>query len=129
MEDQKFYIGVKAFISKDNKVLVLFKDDGDLRIPGGKIQEGEDFATALKREVMEETRLEIETGPPFATWLHPKLMNGFPIFLVGYRCKYLSGEVVLNEEHANYRWVNEQDLDSLNDESIFFEQLRKYFIT
>jgi 8-oxo-dGTP diphosphatase len=127
MEDQKFYIGVKAFIKKDDTVLVLFDKSNGVRFPGGKIQEGEDYITALKREVKEETSLEISVREPFTTWLHIKQMNGLPIFLIGYMCEYVSGDVVLNEEHERFKWVSAQDMDILNDGSVFFEQLPKYF--
>ena len=40
--DQIFFVGQKAFIGKDNKVLVLFNTRNKIDFPGGKIQEGEE---------------------------------------------------------------------------------------
>ncbi len=73
-EDAQFYVVQKTFIRKGNEVLVLGDPEEGLDYPGGKIQEGEiDPAQSLKREVREETGLEIEVGDPFVTWT-----NTFP---------------------------------------------------
>ena len=68
-EDALFYIGQKAFIEKDDEVLVLNDPNYGLDFPGGKIQAGEiNFKESLRREVREETSLEIEVGEPFVVW-------------------------------------------------------------
>src|SRR4030042_4668310 len=108
-EDKLFYVGQKAFINKNDEVLVLFDPILGLDYPGGKIQEGEtNFDVALKREVMEETGLEIEVGDPFARWYFefgPGHRNaGKKVFLIGYKCKYKSGEVKISEEHNKFKW-------------------------
>ena len=41
-QDQLFFVGQKAFIVRDGKVLVLFNPEGKIDFPGGKIQEGEE---------------------------------------------------------------------------------------
>jgi 8-oxo-dGTP pyrophosphatase MutT (NUDIX family) len=64
-KDQVFSVGQKAFIEKNGEILVLILPNGMLDFPGGKIQEGEtDLDIAFKREVKEETGLDIEIGQP-----------------------------------------------------------------
>ena len=119
-----FQVGQKAFIEKNGELLVLFAPSGLFDFPGGRIDEGEtDLIEALKREVREETALEIEVGWPFATWLSA----GSAIYLVGYRCRYVSGEVVLSNEHTGFRWVDRSSYESLDDGSAPFAALRRYF--
>ncbi|MEJ0021163.1 MAG: NUDIX domain-containing protein [Candidatus Doudnabacteria bacterium] len=132
-EDKLFFVGQKAFIEKNGEVLILITPVG-LDFPGGKVQEGEkDFVESLKREVREETGLEIEVGSPFATWLfeYPadhKKRPGQQIYLVGYKCKYLSGEVQLSEEHEEYQWVNKDNFTQMNrNPAAYFETLERYF--
>lgn len=129
--DKLMYVGQKAFIERNGEVLVLFDQKQRLDFPGGKIQEGKiDVDTSLKREVLEETRLEIEVGNPFTTWsfeLPPEHRNIGTVFLVGYRCTYLSGEIKLSGEHSSFRWVNNNTYRQLDNGSDHFKALEKYF--
>ena len=131
-EDAQFYVGQKAFIEKDGAVLVLNDPTEGLDFPGGKIQVGEiDFIEALKREVREETKLEIEVGAPFTVWYNefsaPHRNAGKKVYLVGFRCKYKSGEVVLSDEHDNFRFVTKENYHEVDDESPYFKALDTYF--
>jgi 8-oxo-dGTP pyrophosphatase MutT (NUDIX family) len=131
MEDKLFFVGQKAFIEKNGEILVLITKDLGVDLPGGKIQEGEDdLDESLKREVKEETNLEIEVGDIFIRWSF-KLRYGHNIgkkvFLVGFRCKYKSGEIKIGDEHSGYKWVNKDNYKELNDGSEHFKALEKYF--
>jgi 8-oxo-dGTP diphosphatase len=109
---QLFQVGQKALIERDGEVLVMFFPNGWLDLPGGRIDEGEtDLIAALKSEVTEETTLEIEVGEPFAT----SLARNTAVYLVVYRCRYVSGEVTLSEEHSAYRWVNRTNYHEVDD--------------
>lgn len=46
---------VRAVIIKGNKILMVHTNKGDYKLPGGGLEEKEDFEEALKREVQEET--------------------------------------------------------------------------
>ncbi len=50
---------VRAVIFNDGKLLMIHTNRGDYKFPGGGVDEGEDFATALKREVSEESGYEL----------------------------------------------------------------------
>lgn len=87
---------------------------------------------SLKREVFEETTLEIEVGNPFHAWYftisnskHPSF--GKKVFLVAYTCTYISGEVKLSNEHASCVWVDKDSYPALDDGSNHFKALEKYF--
>lgn len=136
--DALFCVGQKAFIEKDEKVLVLFDPVEGLDFPGGKIQEGEavdadasSLVLSLKREVIEETGLEIEVYNPFAVWYHefPKTHRNYPkvVYLVAFKAKYISGDVKLSEEHNNFRWVDKNNYKEVDDGSDYFDVLEKYF--
>jgi 8-oxo-dGTP pyrophosphatase MutT (NUDIX family) len=131
-EDQLLYVGQKAFIAKDGQVLILMDPKLGLDFPGGKIQEGEtDFTQALQREVREETGLEIKPGDAFCTWYNifvPQHRHaGKKVYLVGFKCRYLSGEVILSDEHSSYQWVDKNSYRTLDDGSEYFKALEKYY--
>ena len=51
---------VRAIINKDDTYLLIFsKSIGDYKFPGGGIEKGENFKTALVREIHEECGMEI----------------------------------------------------------------------
>jgi len=127
-----FFVGQKAFIEKDGEVLVLNDPDEGLDFPGGRIDEGEiNLADSMKREVMEEVGLEIEVGKPFVTWFNAfpdsHSLAGKKVFLIGYRCKYLSGEVKLSHEHNKFKWVSKENYKEIDDGTDYFNYLVKYF--
>ncbi len=131
-EDALFYVVQKAFIDKDGEILTLNDPNEGLDYPGGKIQEDEiDLAGALKREVREEIGLEIEIGDPFTIWQEVFSQThryaGKKVYLVAFKCKYGSGEVVLSEEHDKFRWVNKDNYHEVDDKTSYFNLLDKYF--
>lgn len=132
-EDALFYVGQKAFIKKGDEILLLIDPVLGMDFPGGKIQEGEtDLLASLRREVREETQLEIEIGDPFATSSYTFRPDhryaGKTIFFVGYECQYLGGEVVLSDEHTAYHWVNKETYKQFDKgKSISTNLVEKFF--
>lgn len=82
-------------------------------IPGGKIQYGETSEDALRREIQEETALDI-TDIEFAIvqdCVHSgEFYRDAHFVLLNYTCRAISGtEVRLNEEAQEFRWVSLQE--------------------
>jgi len=134
--DSKIFVAQKAFIEKNGKVLVLrdpaYVIDGQvgLDFPGGRFRYGVDPHEELKREIAEETGLEVEIGRPFMTWAninHKRVSNKFEIYLIGFECKYKSGEVTLSEEHDGFEWVDEKSYNKWKEDSSYFQALEQYF--
>jgi ADP-ribose pyrophosphatase YjhB (NUDIX family) len=113
-------VAVNAFLIKDNKFLLLKRNDPPLiwGPPGGKLEVNEDPVTGLIREVKEETNLDIEVVMPVTTWFGE--FNDKKIFAVDYLSYYVSGEIKLSAEHNSYRWLTLQELR---------KEQEKYFIS
>jgi ADP-ribose pyrophosphatase YjhB (NUDIX family) len=115
------YLAVSAAIIHAGKMLIVRRARapayGVFTLPGGGVEAGETLHEAIIREVREETALAIE-----------------PIGLAGYRevigrdrddkverhfvilpfaARWLAGEVALNEELAEARWLVPADLAGL----------------
>lgn len=128
-----FLIGPRATIynTKTNKVLLLQRNDGNnvWEIPGGKRENNEDIVDALKREVQEETGLIINeyklvyVSPIFEN--HPVLK---PFLNIGYLCLVDNSDVVISDEHIEYKWVSVEELANYLDNDIYNDLLKKGMI-
>ena len=93
---------------------------GDWGILGGGIDENEELDETLKREAKEEFGIEIANLVPYT--FHDDTRNKYfadghveEIYMVYniYDCEYIKGEVTLNDEWEEYRWVETKDLKNL----------------
>jgi 8-oxo-dGTP diphosphatase len=102
--------GVKGIVIRDDRILVLVKQNGKLDLPGGRVENGETIQSALQREIIEETGLKVEIHDPVEEWSFYKtpdqLIKGITL-----ECAYLYGKVKLCGEHKRYFWAA---IDSIN---------------
>lgn len=120
-ENALFTVGQKAFIIHDQKLLVMTSEKYGIDFPGGRIKEGEkDFEAELKREVLEETGLEIIVGKPYETWFF-ETKEGVKIFCIGYLCTSNSREVTVSHEHDSYQWVDKNSYKDLTNNPAVYD--------
>lgn len=85
-------------------------------IPGGHIDFGEDIVAGLKREIEEELNLHITVGDPFGVFTYTNAIKGSHSIEVIHFAKFIDpiDKIKLNpEDHSEYRWVAEHELDSI----------------
>jgi 8-oxo-dGTP diphosphatase len=91
------------------------KEGGSLghkwEFPGGKLEEGEGDADALRREFLEELGVAVEVGPLLASAEFTHNKNRF--FLNAYRIVFGSYEFRMTE-HTEWRWVNLEEIEKLD---------------
>lgn len=108
--DINFRIAVKAFIVKDNKILVIKRRSNDVHkpnewdIPGGRLDLGEDPNEGVKRETLEEVKLHIEPLIPLHVQ-HFTRDDGQLITMIIFLCKADSHDLELSPEHQEHNWV------------------------
>lgn len=118
MPIKPFRLAVKAVILDEQGRCLLIRRSahnrnfvGRWEWPGGKVDPGEDFATALKREVMEETGLQVEiTGLAGATHFE---MPAVHVILLCLEARPAGGELKLSEEHDDSGWTPLAELGRL----------------
>ena len=124
-----FYLGVKILIvNREGRILLLLRSPSgtkgwDIRegrefwdVPGGRIQRGEDIAEALRRELYEETGLQIDdrdfqfAGYHVSSARIPVGEADAGLILFVHKCKWdLVPEVRLSPEHSNLCWATPEE--------------------
>ncbi len=107
------YYVVKALIQKDDEILLVKRSKNDVHspgrwsTPGGGVEQNESAIQALHREVREEVDLVISPLKVIGTKHFIGDDTKSTIVVTYVLCEYISGNVVLNEEHDEFRWIRE----------------------
>tara|TARA_Y100000310_G_scaffold201547_1_gene201643 strand:+ start:491 stop:913 length:423 start_codon:yes stop_codon:yes gene_type:complete len=120
----KLFVATKAFILNNNKVLLLRESNkyqegtnsGKFDVPGGRINPGERSNESLKREIKEETGLDVKIGKPFFVNEWRPIVNGEQWQIVGifFKCESESNQVTLSEDHNHHIWIGPSDYRNYN---------------
>ena len=109
---KQFYVGVAAIIEHNNQILVLKrspeKDVGAnlWEVVTGRLEEEEDPLIGVLREIEEEVSLKTKVIMPIHTKFFYRGGKEYPMVLISYWCKYISGEVKISWEHSEYKWLD-----------------------
>jgi ADP-ribose pyrophosphatase YjhB (NUDIX family) len=111
----KHSVSVAGVIADDHgrALLIQRADNQRWEPPGGVLELGETIHEGLRREIKEETGLDIE--PVALTGVY-KNMNRSIIALV-FRCKITGGDLTITDETAAYRWTSADEVRDLADEA------------
>jgi 8-oxo-dGTP diphosphatase len=115
------FLAVSAAILRDGKVLVVRRARkpalGVYTLPGGGVEVGETLVEAVKREVREETTLEVE--PVALAGQREVIVRDAEgcverhFVILSFACRWLAGEPALNEELDDARWLEPGELAGL----------------
>ena len=111
----RYSVSVAGVIADDHgrALLIQRADNQRWEPPGGVLELGETIHEGLRREIKEETGLDIE--PVALTGVY-KNMNRSIIALV-FRCKITGGDLTITDETAAYRWTSADEVRDLADEA------------
>lgn len=143
IKDKKLhYISITGKIFKDNKVLIVKRAPTEKNypnrwiVPGGKLttddyvslQPNSDslwynvIETALKREIKEETDLEVEDIQYLVDMAFVR-GDGIPTLIIACTCDYCSGEVKLPPELTDFAWVDLEEAKNFDLIAGVYEEL------
>ena len=112
-------VGVGAVVVRDGKALIVKRAHeprkGEWSLPGGLLELGESLQDAVRREIREETSLDITVGPIIETFdrVHRdeagKIRYHFVI--VDFVCWPNGGEAVPGSDAEGVAWVTAGEID------------------
>jgi ADP-ribose pyrophosphatase YjhB (NUDIX family) len=108
-------VSVAGVITDDHgrALLIQRRDNHHWEPPGGVLELAESIHDGLRREVREETGLDVE--PIILTGVYKNITRG--IVALVFRCKVTGGRLTTNDEVAAFQWAKEADISALMSET------------
>ena len=119
----RFHITVKGICVYNGKTLIMKRVRpstdglGYWELTGGGLEYGETPHQALKRELREETGLKIKIIKPIYTFT--AIREDYQTVGIGFLAIPEDDHVQISEEHTDYKWVDEKELQATLDPHIF----------
>lgn len=114
MSDKPGIDVVAAVVERDGRFLITQRNPRAVfplywEFPGGKVEAGEDDATALRREIAEELNASIEVGDLIGHRIHDyeTLVLDFRV----YRCRLLEDHMECRGVH-DLKWVTLEEMEA-----------------
>jgi len=127
------HVGVKGLVCVRDACLLLKSTKGYWDIPGGRIDENETLDDTLRRELREElpqiTNFSIG-DIVHAYRLSKNIDDEKGLVLLFYKVDAESFDVVLSDEHQEYRWITRDTLPEFSVSGVpiepgYYEAVRK----
>jgi 8-oxo-dGTP diphosphatase len=107
MNSAQFRVAVSALLFDEHRVLLARRRDIDWwNLPGGGMELGETVEQTVKREVLEETGLEVEVGQLVGVYSKPQKQEVVLTFL----CQKVGGMLTETEESRECCYFAPNDL-------------------
>jgi ADP-ribose pyrophosphatase YjhB (NUDIX family) len=109
------------FDSSGKKVLLVRRaDNGKWAVPGGYMESGESFSEACKREVREETGLEVNVNRLIGIYTSPNLLleysdgNKWQLVVFHFDAEFVKGELRPSEETTEFGFFSLSEVNALD---------------
>ena len=127
MAGSRIMVGVGAVIEDEAGKVLLVKHvperggfwQGKWICPGGELELGETIEEGIKREVMEETRLEIELVSPLIPFDRIVRAGGevsLHVIYIDYLARVVGGKLEVGSDIGEAIWVEKQRIPQIWDE-------------
>ena len=118
---------VRAIVLRDGKLLMVQEsDDGLWSLPGGWVDVGDSPSTAIRREVLEETGLNVKVTKLLGIWdrnLHGHPPYPWHVYKTLFLCEELGGELQISHESLDIGFFDIDNLPALSLTRIVKEEI------
>lgn len=126
-------VAVGAVIVRAGRALVVRRAHeprkGEWSLPGGRVELGESLVGALRREMREETGLDVTVGPVIEVFDRvlraPDGRVRYHFVIVDYLCSAEAGEAVAGDDTEAVAWIQEADIERYGVDAHAAAVLRK----
>ncbi|WP_080043553.1 NUDIX hydrolase [[Actinomadura] parvosata] len=110
-QESRHSVSVAGVVVDDQgrALLIQRRDNGHWEAPGGILELDEDIISGVRREVREETGLDVE--PEQLTGVYKNMKRG--IVALVFRCRPFSGSLTETSESQDFRWVTAEEVRAL----------------
>jgi 8-oxo-dGTP diphosphatase len=113
-------VGVGGVVVRDGRALIVKRSHeprrGEWSIPGGTVEVGEALAEAVRRELLEETGLEVTIGPVLEMFdrIHRDSEGRvrYHFVIIDFLCHAVAGEAVAGSDADAVAWVTANELEA-----------------
>lgn len=125
-------VGVGAVVQDERgRLLVVRRGNAPARdrwtLPGGKVERGERLTEAVRRELAEETGLDVEVGEPVG--VTEVVDDARHYVIVDLRATVVGGELQAGDDAAEVRWMGRADLETVDTTRGLLEFLDEHGVT
>ena len=121
---EQILVAVGAVIGDDRGRILLVKHkkerggywQGKWICPGGELEFGEEIKEGIKREVKEETNLEIELVRPLVPFdriVKPDKETSLHVIYIDYIAKLIGGELKVDSDVGEALWVEKENIPKI----------------
>jgi ADP-ribose pyrophosphatase YjhB (NUDIX family) len=119
-EDKDLFLALKRSLDS-------FSRPGDWDLPGGNVLYGELHKDSLKREIKEETILEVENIKPVQVITNYNKEKKIYYIFVGHYGQATSDNVKISNEHSEFRWVTKNEFIKLKPAKYLVDLVKEVF--
>ena len=95
-------VGVSSVVhDQAGRILLIKTAEAGWELPGGRVEQAEDFITALKREVREETGCEIDVGRLTGVTSHTEAPR---VTIFTFLCSHVAGDPYPGDDSIEAGW-------------------------
>jgi 8-oxo-dGTP diphosphatase len=115
-------VTVSALVyDSDGHALLVRSPRRGWEFPGGQVEEGETLPDALRREIAEETGVQVHVGPLVGVY---SSLDAPAKVHFGFLCKYEAGTLITSDETPETEWVPRDEIMERVQHAAIRERLR-----